>query len=200
MLPNDSIVSTNILPKYIEMCSRNINLRIDSPVGNNNIMIFDIDNCLYYSKEMDILEFNNAKSKFLSHQETNEAMWDDCIRKIPLFRKIFYDLFNIHPRDYELSTQIDYSKYVFRDCELRRILTSFPCRKFCFTNAPRMRAESILKLIGIEDVFEHVICADIHDTEFITKPDFLSYKFIERFLGVELQSNDDNIKKINIIF
>lgn len=185
----------------MEMCSRNNNKVINNPVGSAEALIFDIDHCLYHSKELmehELLTMSSMLSQFSAGVENDLYKHMDTYH---LFREIFFRLFGIHPAEFSCKYELpEFEKYFIPDPELRSMLESLDCRKFCFTNGQRDRAARILRYLGLEHIFELVICADVDDTEFICKPQPHAFAFVERYLGIADRSKvfffDDSLKNI----
>lgn len=187
--------------EYIEMCTRNKHVRVTPPVGQAKVLIFDIDYCLYHNTEMGAHEVELVKEAYISHSGEPESTWSEHLNSFNLFREIFYHVLGIHPAVFSEKYEVPaFSEYVSADEELRMLLSSIPHRKFCFTNGLASRARAILAHLGIEDLFEAVVCADCVDTEFMCKPLKNAYAFVEQALGVESRESvwfyDDNEKNV----
>lgn len=170
--------------KFIEMCTRNCNFRHDNPVGENIVFVFDIDDCLYSSVEMQEFEANHVKSSFIALSNRTEDEWN-LHSSFNLYRQVFFSLLDMHPSDfccvYDMP-QID--KYLCPDIELINILEKIKIRKFCFTNGSKGRATAILSHLKIDHLFEAIVCADSVETEFICKPMPTAFKFFENYAGI----------------
>ena len=68
---------------------------------------------------------------------------------------------------------LDLSKYIKPEPELRPILQSIPHKKWIFTNSDRNHADRVLKLLGIEDLFEGIF--DVWAMQYIPKPEPWTY-------------------------
>ncbi|ORD93254.1 YAI5 [Enterospora canceri] len=75
-------------------------------------------------------------------------------------------------------------KYIKRSTEVINKLKGIKQRMFLFTNGTKCRAMKILNLIGLEDVFEKVFCADNAECDYIMKPNPISYSFVEDYLQI----------------
>lgn len=189
-------------PKFVEMCTRNMLLRHPVPVGDEKVLIFDIDYCLFQSEGMKKHEHASVISRFLELSKGTEEEWYSHLLNFGLFRQIFYSLFGIHPSEFSRSYDIpDLGSFVKPDPELREMLEAVPLRKFCFINGCKERASSVLKYLQLSHVFEAVVCADVVETEFICKPTARSYKFVEDFLGISAPGSifffDDTLKNVD---
>lgn len=171
------------------MSSRISTVQLAKPVGNSPILIFDIDNCLYFSPELEASERNAVKHAYMQLSKTSETEWTTNLATFNLYRELFFYTFDIHPGRFAEEFDLpDFKPYLKEDKELRLLLDSIPLRKFCFTNGSARRASSVLAYLGIENQFEAVICTDIVDTEFISKPKPQAFKFVENILGISSKS------------
>lgn len=172
--------------KYIELSSRNINKKLENPVGNNKVLIFDIDQCLYYEPELDSFEHNSIKSAFIELSNLKETDWNETFQKFNLFREVFHSIIGLHPRDFcEKYENHHPPMFIKKDPVLAEMLRKIKFRKFCFTNGSLVRASKILQHMELENLFEYVVCNDSEDTEFICKPMPKAFQFVEDFLGIE---------------
>ncbi|HOZ38021.1 MAG TPA: pyrimidine 5'-nucleotidase [Anaerolineaceae bacterium] len=77
--------------------------------------------------------------------------------------------YGIDVEDYlQYVHEVDLSKVIQPDQQLRQVLGSLPQDKWIFTNASRQHADNVLGLLGIADLFMGVI--DVLDTEPWCKP------------------------------
>jgi len=83
---------------------------------------------------------------------------------------------------FQVVHDIDLSKYLKPDPELRQILNSFPVKKFILTNADAGHAKRVLEALGIKDCFNGVI--DIHDLEPSCKPNKEAFEIAMRIAQV----------------
>ena len=77
---------------------------------------------------------------------------------------------------------IDLSKYLKPDPELKQVLDSFPVKKFILTNADAGHAKRVLDALEIQDCFDGVI--DIHDLEPSCKPNKEAFEIAMRIAEV----------------
>lgn len=187
--------------RYVEMSARNKNLTHPTPVGNQKILIFDIDYCLYKSTAMFEHESATVKQAFLDLSQSTEDCWLSHISSFNLFREIFFKVVGMDLLDFsEKYERPEMDKFLSPDSELKELLGRIKLRMFCFTNACKYRAQHVLKYLGLEDVFEAVICADTVETEFLCKPMKESYEFLEKYLGISDPKNvyffDDTVKNV----
>jgi putative hydrolase of the HAD superfamily len=80
------------------------------------------------------------------------------------------------PRHFLLQTHqfSDLERILVREPGLRKTLRRLPGRKFVFSNAPAHYAGTVLKALGVRDLFDGVFC--IEHTRFRPKPD--AYGFL----------------------
>lgn len=188
--------------KYMELCSRNANKKLSPPVGDEKILIFDIDQCLYHAPEMEEYEVTSIKTAFLNLSKLSEIDWETNQSKHNLYRETFHVILGIHPKEfcdkYENHHPLQFIK---KDPELIEILSKIKTRKFCFTNGSIVRASKILQHMELDHLFEVVICNDAEETEFICKPQEAAFKFVDRYLGIKDRKKvyffDDSQKNIN---
>lgn len=188
--------------KYVEMCSRNMINKIKIQVGNEKVLIFDIDQCLYHVPELEHFEFTSIRTAFLSLSKLTEQVADGIFSTVDLYRMAFFKVLDMHPSDFCRTYEDEHPpRFIERDPQLIELLSKIKIRKFCFTNGTKNRASKILQHMGIEDLFECVICTDSVDTEFICKPQPLAFQFVEDYLGITNRSSvyfyDDSEKNIN---
>lgn len=186
---------------FVEICTRNLKKKHTNPINDEIVLVFDIDNCLYNSKELVDHEESNIKKRFLELANGNEEDWFTCMTSFKLYREIFHSLFKVHPSDFTQYYEIpQLHSFIQPDQELKEMLQKIKFRKFCFTNACKKRAAHILSYLGILDLFESIICADTMETEFICKPMQESYSFLEEYLGIKNKEKiyffDDTLKNI----
>jgi FMN phosphatase YigB (HAD superfamily) len=76
-------------------------------------------------------------------------------------------------------------KYFTKDKELRILLESFPSRikKVVFTNAPESSANQILNLLGLHDLFDHVLGTDFLQSK-ICKPRLEAFTKVMNYLNI----------------
>lgn len=197
---------------YITMKKENVELykSLITKVGNDSILLFDIDETLYKSTEKTKKEqsriYRNAYNKLLNKylitsddiKEYNKARLEH-----PLFYETLHKHFGITQLGFEnLKEPVDYGKMAKSDPGLRKFLLSVPVRKWAFTNGLKLRAHPILKGLGLTDCFEGVICFsdDEEYSEVIAKPKDQAYRFVEELLQIENKTKvfffDDHIANI----
>lgn len=168
------------------------------------VLIFDIDDTLY--KRNELFRKEDTKiwiDKYNELQSKDKSMppFDDNLISLQLENE---KLYSFRKRvTYEAEESKDesfYRKYLEEDKALIESLNAIPYNKWCFTNAPRKRAETILNILGIADCFEGVFYPCY--TESIGKPKDNSYEFVERYLKItdptKIYFFDDLMKNIEV--
>lgn len=184
------------------MSNRYNDFRIENPIGDSKVMIFDVDYCLYHSDKLAKHEYEYAHKLYLKTRKNRNSVFEFSRVKYNLFAELFYKESGIHPVKYFGEHDVpDFHKFIDPDNDLREVLQSINIRKFCFTNGSAERVKTVLKHLNLDSgVFEGVICSDDEDTEFISKPKQESYKFVEKILGINDPKNiiffDDSIANI----
>ncbi len=115
--------------------------------------------------------------------------------------------YGIDVHDYlQYVHEVDLSRQIQPDEQLKAALSSLPQEKWIFTNASRQHAENVLGLLGIADLFEGVI--DVLDTEPWCKPHPEAFEIALKLAGGpkpaetlfvdDLESNLDAARKLGI--
>lgn len=195
------MITSEKIAEFVEMCTRNNNIRCEKPVGEDLVFVFDIDDCLYQNSEISKHEANHVKNGFLNLSNLTEDDWQMHCSTFNLYREVFFSLFNIHPSDFcKVFDMPELHKFVTPDFELRELLQQISIRKFCFTNGSKERANMVLSYLQLESIFEAVVCADTIETEFICKPMSEAFEFFERYVGITTPKNiyffDDSERNI----
>ena len=147
--------------------------------------VFDLDNTLY-SHHADLFTQVDHKMGLFIQEMFGISYADAKIKQKQFFRKHGTTLRGlmtehaIEPFDYlEFVHNKDFS--VLRvDEMLNDALDALPGKKFIYTNASNAYAEIVLSHIGLVGRFDDIF--DIHDADFLPKPDIRSYhKMIEKF-------------------
>jgi len=115
--------------------------------------------------------------------------------------------YGIDVQDYlEFVHEVDLSKVIQPDHQLKAALRSLPQRKWIFTNASRQHANNVLGLLGVAELFEGVI--DVMDTEPWCKPHAEAFEIALKLAGApqpeetlfvdDLETNLDAAKALGI--
>lgn len=183
---------------FIEMSLRALGNGIQSVeekfTADDTIMMFDIDYCLYQSSNMCKTERKFVKDRLrnLGIDHSSQS-WRDYVVSLGSSKRALYSRFGFSHE--KISKEYDFQHvegFLSSNPELRKLLKGIRCKKFCFTNGYKIKAEKILKRLDILDCFVAVFCADSKDYEFILKPSDKAYEFVEQFLGI----SDANKPKI----
>jgi pyrimidine 5'-nucleotidase len=185
--------STGITIIILVISKLNEYKRMIRPVGDSNVFIFDIDNCLYEKKcgflrkEEEFIEnlYNDlSRGKYVpsideAYEEFGGKMYCKVMEKYCGIDGVELS---------RLRMGFDGSCYLKKNNELRDILNKIPGRRFCLTNSPSDRAKSILERIGILDCFEGIFCQEPSINTCIFKPLKGVYSFVEEVLGITRNS------------
>jgi putative hydrolase of the HAD superfamily len=141
--------------------------------------IFDLDNTLYSGKTRVFEQVDKKMSKYIS-----EKLNVNIIEAKEIQKNYFYEynttlngMINNHKIDanefleFVHDVDIDFLK---KDSLLNEELMKLDGKKIIFTNSSRKHAMNIIRKIGIDQHFDDIF--DIVDSEFVPKPDIVSYK------------------------
>jgi len=156
-----------------------------SDMKNIKYWIFDLDNTLYpYQADL----FSQVDKKMgLFIQEMFNVSFEEARRRQKSFFKTYGTTLRglmtehgIQPYDYlKFVHDIDFSVLEI-DETLVAALDRLPGEKFIYTNASTDYAKVVLSHIGLSGKFKDIF--DIHDANFLPKPDIRSYhKMIDKF-------------------
>ena len=141
--------------------------------------IFDLDNTLYSGKTRVFEQVDKKMSKYIS-----EKLNVNIVEAKEIQKNYFYEynttlngMINNHKIDanefleFVHDVNIDFLK---KDSLLNEELIKLDGKKIIFTNSSRKHAINVIRKIGIEQHFDDIF--DIVDSEFVPKPDIVSYK------------------------
>ncbi len=141
--------------------------------------IFDLDNTLYSGKTRVFEQVDKKMSKYIS-----EKLNVNMVEAKEIQKNYFYEynttlngMINNHKIDanefleFVHDVDIDFLK---KDSLLNEELMKLDGKKIIFTNSSRKHAMNIIRKIGIDQHFDDIF--DIVDSEFVPKPDIVSYK------------------------
>ncbi len=141
--------------------------------------IFDLDNTLYSGKTRVFEQVDKKMSKYIS-----EKLNVNIIEAKEIQKNYFYEynttlngMINNHKIDanefleFVHDVNIDFLK---KDSLLNEELMKLDGKKIIFTNSSRKHAMNVIRKIGIDQHFDDIF--DIVDSEFVPKPDIVSYK------------------------
>ena len=141
--------------------------------------IFDLDNTLYSGKTRVFEQVDKKMSKYIS-----EKLNVNIVEAKEIQKNYFYEynttlngMINNHKIDanefleFVHDVDIDFLK---KDSLLNEELMKLDGKKIIFTNSSRKHAMNVIRKIGIDQHFDDIF--DIVDSEFVPKPDIVSYK------------------------
>ncbi len=141
--------------------------------------IFDLDNTLYSGKTRVFEQVDKKMSKYIS-----EKLNVNIVEAKEIQKNYFYEynttlngMINNHKIDanefleFVHDVDIDFLK---KDSLLNKELMKLDGKKIIFTNSSRKHAMNVIRKIGIDQHFDDIF--DIVDSEFVPKPDIVSYK------------------------
>jgi putative hydrolase of the HAD superfamily len=141
--------------------------------------IFDLDNTLYSGKTRVFEQVDKKMSKYIS-----EKLNVNMVEAKEIQKNYFYEynttlngMINNHKIDanefleFVHDVNIDFLK---KDSLLNEELMKLDGKKIIFTNSSRKHAMNVIRKIGIDQHFDDIF--DIVDSEFVPKPDIVSYK------------------------
>lgn len=147
--------------------------------------VFDLDNTLYPAHANLFNQVDHKMGLFI--QDMFDISYEEAKqRQKRFFKKHGTTLrglmteHGIEPYDYlRFVHDIDFS--VLNENEtLNKAIDALPGEKFIYTNASTEYAKDVLARIGLDGRFKDIF--DIHDAEFLPKPDMRSYhKMVEKF-------------------
>ncbi len=161
-----------------------------SDISHIDNFIFDLDNTLYSREcelftQIDILITQYVMNVTKLDAKQARKLQKDYYRDFGTTMNGLMVNFGIDPDDYLKNVHnIDYS-IVGRDKKLANIIKSLPGKKYIFTNADIVHAETVLERLGFDDLFDGIF--DIRKSDFTPKPHISAYeKFISEF---EIEAN-----------
>lgn len=138
--------------------------------------IFDLDNTLHNATPHIFPHINRSMTAYLQrYLQLDEAAANDL--RVHYWRRYGATLSGLmrhHGTDpghflWHTHQFPDLPKMVLRDPRLRHVLKALPGRKVVFSNAPQHYANAVLKLLGVDDLFDDVIA--VEHTRYRPKPD-----------------------------
>ncbi|KAL6121298.1 hypothetical protein NUSPORA_01807 [Nucleospora cyclopteri] len=186
---------------YVMIAKRNSKYKINSAVGNQPVFIFDVDQCLYSSDNLIAHEHDHVCNKFINSTSFDASDFLLHNLKFNNWQELFYSVCGLHPKRFQDEYDLlDFEKYMEKDIQLIEQIKNIKYRKFCFSNGTKKRVEKILKILGMEDLFETAFCSDTEDTDLLLKPKLEAFQFVQNYIGATSSANlyffDDNIKNV----
>jgi putative hydrolase of the HAD superfamily len=141
--------------------------------------IFDLDNTLYSGKTRVFEQVDKKMSKYISEKLNVGVVEAKEIQKNYFYKynTTLNGMINNHKIDanefleFVHDVDIDFLK---KDSLLNEELMKLDGKKIIFTNSSRKHAMNVTRRIGIDQHFDDIF--DIVDSEFMPKPDIVTYK------------------------
>jgi putative hydrolase of the HAD superfamily len=143
---------------------------------SERVWIFDLDNTLHNASAHVFPHINRSMTAYLQRylRLDEEAANDLRVHYWRRYGATLSGLMRHHGTDpghflWHTHQFPDLPKMVLRDPRLRHVLKALPSRKVVFSNAPQHYANAVLKLLGVNDLFDDVIA--VEHTRYRPKPD-----------------------------
>jgi pyrimidine and pyridine-specific 5'-nucleotidase len=170
-----------------------------SAMDTRIVFFFDIDNCLY-PKSRKVHEHMGLliNKYFVTHLSLSEQEAWDLHQRYYIDYGLAVEGLSLHhkidPMDFnrEVDDALPLDDILKPDVELRALLENFDKTKvkmWLFTNAHITHAERVVKLLGIEDLFEGITFCDYRDSPLKPKPKTEMFEKAEREAGVAKSSD-----------
>lgn len=152
-------------------------------------ILFDLDETLYPSRSGLMAEIGRLMSRYM------EERLGMSPTEVPTLREHYYRMYGttmgglqihhgIDPEDYLAYVHdIPLEDYIGPNDKLDRVLAEIEAEKVVFTNASKEHARRVLKTLGIERHFSHII--DVRALGCISKPDPEAFRRALEILGVK---------------
>jgi len=141
--------------------------------------IFDLDNTLYSGKTRVFEQVDKKMSKYIS-----EKLNVNMVEAKEIQKNYFYEynttlngMINNHKIDANEFLEFVHDvniNFLKKDSLLNEELMKLDGKKIIFTNSSRKHAMNVIRKIGIDQHFDDIF--DIVDSEYVPKPDIVSYK------------------------
>jgi len=151
-------------------------------------LLFDLDETLYRSETGLLRQVDRRIEEYLCAKlgidpSNVSAVRHQYYRQYGTTLRGVKEVHGVDPDEYcDYAYDIDLSKYLDPNPDLREILMSIPARKAVFSNSPLPYVERVLRELGIENCFCHIY--DIEFSDYLGKPNRLSYEMVLQSLGV----------------
>ncbi|EWY96772.1 hypothetical protein FOCG_03144 [Fusarium oxysporum f. sp. radicis-lycopersici 26381] len=206
LVASSLLLNSNLTPRYPHLANHNPSLNIQTHTKFNMgstqdmnpgkpVLFFDIDNCLYprSAKVHDIMAklIDEYFSKHL------EIPWDEAVK----LHKEYYTNYGlaieglvrhhqIDPLDYnaKVDDALPLEGIIKPNPELRELLEDIDKSKvtvWLFTNAYVNHGKRVVRLLGIEDIFDGLTYCNYAEQPLLCKPDPRMYEKAMREAGVE---------------
>lgn len=136
--------------------------------------IFDLDNTLY-SSELQVFPLIDARINDYMYSRLNIPE-----QEVDKLRRLYWKIYGVtmqglmrhhgaDPEDFlSYVHNLDLRDYLKPDPELRNALQNIDAPRVIFTNATREHALSVLNILELQDLFEHIF--DIRTESYLPKP------------------------------
>ncbi len=149
--------------------------------------IFDLDNTLYDIKLGLFKKVSQRITKYIinyfniSNEEALKLQREMYYKYGLTLRGLIIEK-NIEPKDFlNFVHDVDFSE-LQKDFELKKLLTELKGKRYIYTNASYDHAKNILSCLDVFKEFDKII--DIKITNFIPKPNKVSYEIMSKKLGL----------------
>jgi pyrimidine and pyridine-specific 5'-nucleotidase len=169
------------------------------PQDARPVFFFDIDNCLYpKSRRVHDHMGRLINEYFVKHLSLSEQEAYDLHQRYYIDYGLAVEGLSLHhkmdPMDFnrEVDDALPLDEILKPDLELRHLLESFDKSKvkmWLFTNAHVTHGLRVVKLLGIDDLFEGITFCDYRENPLMPKPRTEMYEKAEREAGV-IKSSD----------
>ena len=169
------------------------------PADDRPVFFFDIDNCLYPKSRKVHDHMGRLINKyFMTHLSVSrEEAWELHERYYKDYGLAIEGLSRFHkidPMDFnrEVDDAIPLDDILSPDADLRALLEKFDKTKvkmWLFTNAYITHGKRVVKLLGVDDLFEGITFCDYREKKLIPKPLTEMYEKAEREAGASKRSD-----------
>jgi pyrimidine 5'-nucleotidase len=162
------------------------------------VLLFDLDGTLYdhacgYEDEIHsnifrfMVEAQGGKFDAITTIDEAKAVWQPIFDKYNLTKRgLLGEGYEFDGAYYDRYIREGADKYIHKDLELLEFLQALPreSRKVIFTNAPESSAHTILKLLGVADLFEAVLGTEFLDNQ-VCKPELAAFEKVLDYLDMK---------------
>ncbi|KCZ80597.1 pyrimidine 5'-nucleotidase [Anncaliia algerae PRA339] len=154
------------------------------------LYIFDIDETLYPSNKiikMNRFEELNCFSDVIGMpKEDRISLYREYEEKYGTVIGGILANYDLTEKDYEiLINKVENIKVdLIEDALLKNMLSKIEGTMICLTNGEKAYAKEVLSRLGLEELFEKVICCNYLKKYFLCKPQEEVYEILERFFNI----------------
>lgn len=163
-----------------------------------DVLLFDLDGTLYdqacgYEENIHnnifrfMVEHTGGKFDAIKTIEQAKQVWKPIFEKYNLTKRgLLGEGFEFDGTVYDNFIRRGAQEYIQNDPTLREFLLALPkeSRRVIFTNAPESSAMEILKILGVEDLFEAVLGGAEFLADKICKPERAAFDKVLEHLGL----------------